>query len=279
MPKRPRTMGSAAEQAPDEANEDRRKRLRMALAVEQAVDQAVEKATGEMMNEDIRQRFRSKLLEYYEQESEQKTNKKQSQHGASLESATVSNVLEQRVSLTNKEILETLKGLVAMCNAQNDQDQCEPSTEPDRVLGGVDDVDMAEETTRGSDGDMDQYEDENENEDEDEDDDDDDDNNNDGYSDRDKNENEEANIAEDEYMSSPWSVGDPSTPKDPFLEDSPQVDLLDPFHNECNNRNRADRAADPFLRDPIIQSLRSEADYENYHKRPRINFNHYGWRL
>ncbi|KAK3494231.1 uncharacterized protein B0T23DRAFT_376116 [Neurospora hispaniola] len=80
-------------------------------------------------------------------------------------------------------------------------------------------------------------------------------------------------------MSSPWSVGDSSTPKNPFLEDSPQVDLMGPFHNELNNRNRANRAVDPFLRDPVSQSLRSEADYENYHKLPRINFNSYGWRL
>ncbi|KAK3505439.1 hypothetical protein B0T13DRAFT_444460 [Neurospora crassa] len=255
MPKRSRTMASAAEQAPDEVNEDRRKRLRMALAVEQAV----EEATG-LMNEVIRKRFRSKLLAYYEQELAKTRDKGQGQHRVSPGSST----------LTRKEISETLKGLVVMLNTQKKQDQSEISPEPDRVSGGGDDIDMAEETTRGSDGDMDQYEDENE---------DDDDNNNDGYSDTDKNENEEANIAEDEYMSSPWSVGDPSTPKDPFLEDSPQVDLLGPFHNERNNRNRADRAVDPFLRDPLIQSLRSEAEYENYHKRPRINFNHYGWRL
>ncbi|EAA33555.1 hypothetical protein NCU05677 [Neurospora crassa OR74A] len=256
MPKRPRTMGSAAEHAPDEANEDRRKRLRMALAVEEAV----EKATG-LMNEVTRKRFRAKLLEYYKQEAAKTRDKEQGQDKVSLESAT----------LTRKEISETLKGLVVMLNTQKKQDQSETSPEPDGVS---EDVDMTEETTGGGDSNMDQYEDE----DDDDEDDDDDDDDDDGYSDRDKNENEEANIPEDECISSPWSVGDPSTPKDLFLEDSPQVDLMGPFLNEHNNRNRADRAVDPFLRDPIIQSLRSEADYENYHKRPRINFNHYGWR-
>ncbi|KAL0474034.1 hypothetical protein QR685DRAFT_193001 [Neurospora intermedia] len=248
MPKRSRTMGPAAQKAPDEANEDRRKRLRMALVVEQAV----EKATG-LMDEFIRKRFRSKLLEYYKQEAAKTGDKEQGQDKVSLESAT----------LTRKEISETLKGLVVMLNTQKKQDQSETSPEPDGVS---EDVDVTEETTGGGDRNMDQYEDE------------DDDDDDDGYSDRDKNENEKANISEDECISSPWSVGDPSTPKDLFLEGSPQVDLMGPFLNERDNRNRADRAVDPFLRDPTIQSLRSEADYENYHKRPRINFNHYGWR-
>ncbi|KAJ4390395.1 hypothetical protein N0V85_007260 [Neurospora sp. IMI 360204] len=295
MPKRPRAVTPAADQATGDTNEDRRKRLRMALAAEQVLEQAKTLRLG--------------ILEYYEKKSAEKKNKERNQHKVSLESATDSNVVEQPAGETTEEISKNLEGLIAMLETKKKQYQCETLLEPGRVSGDVDVVDMAEETTGGSDRDMDQNED-----DDDENDDDDDDiyhdsDDIDGYSDRDEwyrfvlyadedeSENEEANTPENEYIPSPnttaikyipspnttatkyipspWSVGDPSTPKDPFVEDSPQVDLMGTFHNERGNHNRADQAVDPLLRDPVILSLKSEADFENYHKRPRIDFYRY----
>ncbi|KAK1774199.1 hypothetical protein QBC45DRAFT_397294 [Copromyces sp. CBS 386.78] len=134
-------------------------------------------------------------------------------------------------------------------------------------------VDMEEETTGGGDGDMDQDEDDGDVDEEYVD-------RNDNYEeeDKDKSDNEDANPLENEYIPSPWSVGDPSTPEDPFVEDSPQVDLISAFRNERGNHDSPHQAAVPLLRNPAILSLKSESDYENYHKRPRINFGHPGWR-
>ncbi|KAK3334348.1 hypothetical protein B0H65DRAFT_437170 [Neurospora tetraspora] len=293
MPKRPRAMAPAADQAAGEPNEDRRKRLRMALAVEKFVEQAFGEIYEEM-NKHMPKMLRSKLLEFYEKEWAEGKNKEQNQRKVSLESATGSDVVEQPAgeTLTMEEVSKTIGGLLAMLETQKKQDQCETSLEPGRVSGDVDVVDMAEETTGGSDRDMDQDEDDDEDDDDiylDSDDDEDSDGYSDGrgwycladndmYADEDESENEEANAPDNEYIPSPWSVGDPSTPKDPFLEDSPQVDLMGTFHNERGNHNRADQAVDPLLRDPVILSLKSEADYENYHKRPRIDFDRYEWR-
>ncbi|KAK3949790.1 hypothetical protein QBC32DRAFT_363988 [Pseudoneurospora amorphoporcata] len=96
--------------------------------------------------------------------------------------------------------------------------------------------------------------------------------------DEDESEKDEINPPDNGYIPSPWSVGDASTPKDPFVEDSPQVDLISAFHNERGNHDSPHQATVPLPRYPAILSLRSESDYENYHKRPRINFGRPEWR-
>ncbi|KAK3400865.1 hypothetical protein B0T20DRAFT_467618 [Sordaria brevicollis] len=76
--------------------------------------------------------------------------------------------------------------------------------------------------------------------------------------------------------SSPWSASQFFTPQDPFTDDpdSPEVDLIGAFKDvgrDDNGFNRH-RPLHPPYKDPIVVSLKTAEDYENYHRRKRVRF-------
>ncbi|KAH7629280.1 hypothetical protein B0T09DRAFT_266372 [Sordaria sp. MPI-SDFR-AT-0083] len=318
MPKRPRAMAPVADLATSEPNEDRRKRSRMALAAEEVAEEMTDDMDEEMtecMRTWLRTKL---LKYYHKGLEEDKNNEPTQRKLLLESPTGSDDVEQSADKpLTVGELSKTIDGLLLMFETKKRQGQCDPSSESDEPFGDVDVVEMAQETTDDSDIDMDHDEEDEDKEDEEEENEDYDDENDDeehgddnndededdisyyhsdevdGYldgrgwyclhgnvwcSDEDESENEEATSPENEYILSPWSVGDPSTPKDPFLEHSPQVDLMGAFHNERGNRDSTIQAVGPILRNPAILSLQSEADYENYLKRPRIGFGRPAWR-
>lgn len=301
MPKHPRAVAPVTGLVPDEPDEGRRKKLRLALTVEQLVEDIAEHITRMMDTEGTTEQIRTwlleKLLEHHEQNLVEGKNKELHQ-------------------LTVAQVLTMVKKMAASFQPEKQHGYHVPSPEPSTASDDIDVVDTFEEISEGSDRDMEQDDevdeeenDENngvmDNDDEhqggydsnDFEDEDDtsyypEDEEVGGYSDGsgwychgghdwseddEESQNEEANNPDKEYVPSPWSVGDPSTPRDPFVEGSPQVDLLRAFRDTHGNRDSPDPDVVP-LRNPAVLSLHSEADYENYYKRPRIDFGRPGWK-